>query len=338
MGFKIGNPGCPNCATPMLCVYATNCDGSAAVGDTVTITGPGSFSATCTTTSYATGVARCCVAIPGAGSYTVSLGGQTKTVTATSSGGSATFCLGVSTGNGVYVCVSVTNDCGIGLAGIGVSIGGTSATTNSGGIACACVPSGSITCSTTLIPAGYTGASTTITTSGHCYSPSVVGLRLGLASGFGDFCCACSTMAPAATLTLTDNYFGVTATLTPTPTGFFGETVWSGTANVMGATCGPGSPCPALVNTTVTYTLACDNTGTPYLQVQSPLNTCCGAVPCPAPAGALSGSINPITVTGCPALALTATWTYTGFNIAAPAYCDVLNNVPIGPITWTITL
>jgi hypothetical protein len=70
-GFKKFNPGCHThdcCGPPpacSLCVTVYGCNNAPLSGATVNVTGPGSFSASCTTNS----VGQCCVAIPASGTY-----------------------------------------------------------------------------------------------------------------------------------------------------------------------------------------------------------------------------------------------------------------------------
>lgn len=300
--FKHGNPGC-NASSPCTCgctwhvaVTVTNCDGTPDSGASVSLTGPGGFSASGGTNS--SGVYS--VAVPGTGTYTATVGSQSGSVTlsgTTCTTGTVAICaptFGVPFGQ---VCVTVVGCNNTPIVGVSVTatqsgVTVNSGTTNSSGVACFCVPSGhTTTFAVTAPPSRYGTGSTTGTVTACPSSPANFTIALPAASGYVCFCClsrGCATCSVpvSTTLHLTDSYFGSGCTLTYNATT--GQWVGSQTVSVAGCTspAGPAFSCPS-GTTTITYTLgAMDNGfGTSVCALNVGYTLATGAGNCPGTGG-----------------------------------------------------
>lgn len=227
-GIFLSPGGCCGCNPPTpctLCVSLSSCSFSHPVGagGTVTVTGPGGFTGTCTTTSGSS----CCIDVTagGSGSYTVS-GSKSgwiitpRTLTVTCPGTTNTS---LSSRPVTYpVVFSVTGCNGAALPGATVTAGSATGTTDSSGNVTLNLPDGTINYTVTYPPRFQTATgSFTI----NCTFGLTVPVAMTPASGY--VCCtfggAYSGPIPVArTLTGSDSGGAVSIYMGPSDSSFHG--------------------------------------------------------------------------------------------------------------------
>ncbi len=249
--------GCSAPAPSTICITVNACDGGPQVGANVHVTGPGGFSADCTTVLSGPH-ALCCVGVTATGVYTATSGGGSTTVTVTGAGNFAgTICYTPGMGG---LCIRVLDQCGGPAVGLPVTAsGGGSGTTDINGTVCICTSVGSGTL-TSMPPTGYNAISKPYTVASECSGQPLLGTTETLASGFGEVCCGCGpTSGPGGIggtddlpvpnpLTITDPVFGNTNLTWNAVSG-----LWEGTSVAKGWSCIVGGfPC-TMASSSATY-------------------------------------------------------------------------------------
>lgn len=269
-------------------ITTRNCDGTAAIGVTVTATGPNSFSASCVTATITPGIAGCRISLTGGrGNYTFTVSGTSVTVTIPPVGMSFTpgtaICIGTPNftikGIVTYGCPTTTVPIGVKAVQNGVTLG-TASTPGGSGVGYAsylmCVSSSDTThpiviSTTTPVPHFDPPTPVTVSNPGQCAVVTAPTMTCPASAGWQLTTCACPGDPFPTTLYVTDP-FGIHTLVNNTGTDIVTF---------------PGCGICGLVSVPVTWTLTSifnPGTGQYYCQLTwtYPVNALTG---CPDPAG-----------------------------------------------------